>query len=137
MSELTDRILEIADEELVLDPGDHDRETAQNTWSVGATSHERADAAAEVAEALRDCAARIGHRFTESVSVPVRVHVYAWYDYQNGGLYVSVTTRDLDDLPFGSRVELVGIDEVAAAFCEQRTAWPGYTAVWASESLRA
>lgn len=130
MSALTDRILEIADEELVLDPHDHGRETEQNTWSVGAASHERADAAAEVADALRECAARIGRRFAEQT--PPRVTAYTWYDYQNGGLYVSLTTRDPGDLPFGSRVELVGVEEVAVAFCEQRTARPGYTAVWAT-----
>ncbi|WP_048896175.1 hypothetical protein [Mycolicibacterium conceptionense] len=127
MSELTDRILEILDEELVLDPSHHDRETAQNTWSVGATPDERANAEVEVAGALRECARRVGQRFPGVSGV-----FYCWYDYQNGGLYVSVTTRDVGDLPFGSRVELVDVEQVAAAFCEQRTAWPGFTAVWAA-----
>ncbi|MFF4448773.1 hypothetical protein [Streptomyces sp. NPDC001502] len=94
-------IAEVADEPLVLDPGNQAAESQTNTWHLGADAEERATLVVEevaaafesTARALRDRIRPLGPHGTATF--------YVWHDEQAGQLRCSTSSQPPESLPFG------------------------------------
>lgn len=112
-------IAEVADEPLVLDPGNREAESQANTWWLSADPEERATLSVEeiaaafehTAEALR---ARVCDRaFSGTVTF------YVWHDVEAGQLRCSTTSQLPEELPFGGAHVVVGtLEPVIVGFLD-------------------
>jgi len=94
-------IAEVADEPLVLDPGNWATESQTNTWWLDADAEERATLSVDdVAAAFEGTAELLRHRIRA-----LRFHgtatFYVWHDEQARQLRCSVSSQRPESLPFG------------------------------------
>jgi hypothetical protein len=109
---LVQRVASIADEVVIFDPADQQRELTENTWSIGASDEELQDTpASEVVEAVRAVlAAR--RRMAVDASVDQPTTFYVWHDEQAGQLRMSTASYAPTQLPFGADLRLAALDVV-------------------------
>lgn len=120
-------IAEVAEEPLVLEPGDRRVEWETNTWSLGAEDEDRRSlSSAEVAAAFEQTAAGIRERIRELVFSGVATF-YVWHDRQAGQLRCSTGSVPPDELPFnGTYVVSDHLGPVVEGFLADRM--PGVVA---------
>ena len=110
---LVQRVATLADEPVVFDPADRQRELTESTWSISASSKEReTTSASEVAAAVRVVLEAWRRRAAEaSVERPTTFAV--WPDAQTGQLRLSVRSCAPTQLPLDSDIRLSTLDAVA------------------------
>ncbi|MEU9108119.1 hypothetical protein AB0D54_28085 [Streptomyces xanthophaeus] len=94
-------IAEVADEPLVLDPGNQASESQTNTWHLGADAEERATLSVEdVAAAFESTARGLGDRI-RALGLHGTATFYVWHDEQAEQLRCSTSSQPPESLPFG------------------------------------
>jgi hypothetical protein len=127
-------IAEVADEPLVLEPGDRRVEWETNTWSLGVADEDRRSlSAAEVVAAFERTAAAIREHIRELGFSGVATF-YVWHDAQAGQLRCSTGSVPPDALPFSSTYVVSGdLGPVVEAFLADSK--PGIVAWWGLDDV--
>jgi len=95
-------ITEVADEPLVLDPGNQATESQTNTWHLGADAEERAKLSVEEVAAAFESTARALRDRIRALDFHGTATFYVWHDEQTGQLRCSTSSQPPESLPFGA-----------------------------------
>ncbi|MFG2631720.1 hypothetical protein [Streptomyces sp. NPDC048473] len=99
-------IAEVADEHLVLDPGNQATESQTNTWQLGADAEERATLSVEEVAAAFESTARALRDRIRALGLHGTATFYVWHDEQAGQLRCSTSSQPPESLPFGGNYVL-------------------------------
>ncbi|MFI5809251.1 hypothetical protein [Streptomyces sp. NPDC051561] len=114
-------IAEVADEPLVLDPGNRATESQTNTWHLGADAKERATLSVEEVAAAFESTARVLRDRIRALGLHGTATFYVWHDEQAGQLRCSTSSQPPESLPFGGTYVLTGtLEPIITSFLDDR-----------------